>query len=249
IYPLYPPYLFLYRGGSGIGRAVCSRLAREGASVAVADLHEAGAQGTLRGLPAGDHQAWTLDVGSAGSVAALMAHIQTHFSRPPNVCVNCAGITMDEFLLRQKEEAFDAVLRNALDLGKKIHPVHPPGNNAQWLLTGGKEIGGKAEVFWPHHEETGKLGEDHDAGEMEGKRKRGRPRVRWMDSILEGTGFVRVIFSAAVGQVTEGFDPFPSLSLKDVADVCAFLASEESRYITGASIEVTGGVPRRGLAL
>lgn len=28
--------------------------------------------------------------------------------------------------------------------------------------------------------------------------------------------------------------------LSDVADVCAFLASEDSRYITGASVEVTG---------
>ncbi|KAK6327442.1 hypothetical protein J4Q44_G00030870 [Coregonus suidteri] len=28
----------------------------------------------------------------------------------------------------------------------------------------------------------------------------------------------------------------------EVADVCAFLASEDSRYITGTSIEVTGGL-------
>ena len=28
----------------------------------------------------------------------------------------------------------------------------------------------------------------------------------------------------------------------EVADVCAFLASDESRYVTGASIEVTGAV-------
>lgn len=36
---------------------------------------------------------------------------QARFSRPASICVNCAGITMDEFLLKQTEEAFDAVLR------------------------------------------------------------------------------------------------------------------------------------------
>ncbi|XP_060086475.1 (3R)-3-hydroxyacyl-CoA dehydrogenase [Heteronotia binoei] len=98
-------------GASGIGRAVCARLAREGALVAVADRNEAGAAETLRGLQTGDHQAWVADVGSSKDVAALMGKIQAHYSRPASVCVNCAGITMDEFLLKQSEEAFDAVLR------------------------------------------------------------------------------------------------------------------------------------------
>ncbi|XP_054831237.1 (3R)-3-hydroxyacyl-CoA dehydrogenase [Eublepharis macularius] len=98
-------------GGSGIGRAICARLAREGALVAVADCNEAGAAQTLQGLQAGDHQAWAVDVGCSAGVAALMARIQAHYSRPAGVCVNCAGITLDEFLLKQTEEAFDAVLR------------------------------------------------------------------------------------------------------------------------------------------
>lgn len=33
-----------------------------------------------------------------------------------------------------------------------------------------------------------------------------------------------------------------SLCPPEVADVCAFLASDDSQYITGASIEVTGAV-------
>ncbi|XP_077180620.1 (3R)-3-hydroxyacyl-CoA dehydrogenase isoform X3 [Paroedura picta] len=104
-------------GGSGIGRAVCARLAEEGASVAVADRNECGAAETLQGLRAGDHRAWVADVGSSKDVVDLMGRIQAHYSRPASVCVNCAGITMDEFLLKQTEEAFDAVLRVNLKVG------------------------------------------------------------------------------------------------------------------------------------
>ncbi|XP_061477557.1 (3R)-3-hydroxyacyl-CoA dehydrogenase isoform X3 [Rhineura floridana] len=98
-------------GGSGIGRAICTRFAREGALVAIADCDEAGASKTLQGLQAGDHEALRVDVGCAKSVAHLVDRIQARFSRPASVCVNCAGITMDEFLLKQTEEAFDTVLR------------------------------------------------------------------------------------------------------------------------------------------
>ncbi|XP_060546201.1 (3R)-3-hydroxyacyl-CoA dehydrogenase isoform X4 [Pantherophis guttatus] len=97
--------------GSGIGRAVSLRLAREGATVAAADVDEAGAAETLRAMPPGDHQAARVDVGCAESVEELLRGLQARFSRPPTVCVNCAGITRDEFLLRQSEAAFEAVLR------------------------------------------------------------------------------------------------------------------------------------------
>uniref|UniRef100_A0A8D0HQT6 Hydroxysteroid 17-beta dehydrogenase 8 n=1 Tax=Sphenodon punctatus TaxID=8508 RepID=A0A8D0HQT6_SPHPU len=63
-------------GGSGIGRAVCARLVREGAQVVVADLNEAGAAETLRGLRPGEHEAFRVDVGCAESVAQLMAQVQ-----------------------------------------------------------------------------------------------------------------------------------------------------------------------------
>ncbi|XP_043353182.1 (3R)-3-hydroxyacyl-CoA dehydrogenase isoform X2 [Dermochelys coriacea] len=102
-------------GGSGIGRAVCARLAEEGALVAVADQNEVGAAETVRGLPRGEpgqeHEAFGVDVSSAQSVGELMARIQAQFSALPRVCVSCAGITMDEFLLKQTEQAFDKVLQ------------------------------------------------------------------------------------------------------------------------------------------
>lgn len=67
-------------GGSGIGRAVCQRLASEGASVVVADLNEASADETLQSLP-GDlrgqaHMATAADVASKDSVKTLLTSIQ-----------------------------------------------------------------------------------------------------------------------------------------------------------------------------
>ncbi|XP_062828918.1 (3R)-3-hydroxyacyl-CoA dehydrogenase isoform X2 [Anolis carolinensis] len=234
-------------GGSGIGRAVCSRLAREGASVAVADLHEAGAQGTLRGLPAGDHQAWTLDVGSAGSVAALMAHIQTHFSRPPNVCVNCAGITMDEFLLRQKEEAFDAVLRVNLKGTFLVTQAV-----ARALVESGGSGGGSIINMGSIVGKVGNLGQVNYAASKAGVEALSKTAAKELarygircNTVLPG--FIRSPMTDTVPQkVLDKFAAMVPLGRlgdpEDVADVCAFLASEESRYITGASIEVTGGL-------
>lgn len=42
-----------------------------------------------------------------------------------------------------------------------------------------------------------------------------------------------------------GLRLFPTIPI-DVADVVAFLASEDSGYITGASVEVTGMTPAWG---
>uniref|UniRef100_A0A3Q3EXU5 CCHC-type domain-containing protein n=1 Tax=Labrus bergylta TaxID=56723 RepID=A0A3Q3EXU5_9LABR len=82
-------------GGSGIGRAVCQRLASEGASVVVADISEEG-QG---------HMAAVVDVSSKESV-------KKYFSLcPPSVCVNAAGITQDHFLLNMEEDHFDRVIQ------------------------------------------------------------------------------------------------------------------------------------------
>ncbi|XP_063152198.1 (3R)-3-hydroxyacyl-CoA dehydrogenase isoform X2 [Candoia aspera] len=201
-------------GGGGIGRAVCRRLAREGASVAIADRDEAGAAETLRSLPPGDHEAVRVDVGRAESVAELVDRLQARFSRPATVCVSCAGITMDEFLLKQSEAAFDAVLRVNLkvgNLGQVNYAASKAGVEAL-SKTAAKELA--------------------------------RYGIR-CNTVLPG--FIRSPMTDKVpAKVLDKFAAMVPLGRlgepEDVADVCAFLASEESRYITGASLEVTGGL-------
>lgn len=71
--------------GSGIGRAVSVRLAREGAAVAACDLDAAAAQETVRllggpgsekGAPRGAHAAFQADVSEAGAARRLLEQVQ-----------------------------------------------------------------------------------------------------------------------------------------------------------------------------
>ncbi|XP_074872013.1 (3R)-3-hydroxyacyl-CoA dehydrogenase [Carettochelys insculpta] len=237
-------------GSSGIGRAVCARLAQEGALVVVADRNEAGAAETMQGLPRGEpgqeHEAFGVDVGSAPSVEELMTRIRGRFSAPPRVCVNCAGITMDEFLLKQTEAAFDEVLRVNLKgtflvtqaVARRMVEGGVPGGS---IINMGSIVG-----------KVGNLGQvSYSASKagVEGLTKTAAKELARFgircNVVLPG--FVVSPMTdkvpAKVLQKFAGMVPLGRLGdPAEVADVCAFLASDDSRYITGASVEVTGGL-------
>lgn len=81
-------------GGSGIGRAACERLAREGARVAVVDLNAERAEETVKALgPEGsaDALAMGLDVRSEEDMDAMVARTIERFGRV-DILVHAAGI-------------------------------------------------------------------------------------------------------------------------------------------------------------
>lgn len=240
--------------GSGIGRAVSVRLAREGAAVAACDLDGAAAQETVQllggpgsegGPPRGTHTAFQADVSEAGAAGRLLEQVQACFARPPSVVVSCAGITRDEFLLHLSEDDWDRVL--AVNL-KGIYLVTQAA--AQALVSSGchgsivniSSIVGK----------VGNVGQTNYAASKAGvigftqsaARELGRYRIR-CNSVLPGfiaTPMVKKVPQKVLDKVT-GMIPMGHMGdPKDVADVVAFLASEDSGYITGASVEVTGGL-------
>ena len=74
-------------GAQGLGEALCQRLAREGARVAVADVNEAGAQRTassVKGL------GLKVDVTQEAEVKALFERTQAEFGRVDIVVANAA---------------------------------------------------------------------------------------------------------------------------------------------------------------
>ena len=75
-------------GGSGIGRAICMRLAAEGARVAALDIDLAGAQETVDA--AGGGLALVVDVSDSAAVDAAIAEVERSLG-PLDILVNNAG--------------------------------------------------------------------------------------------------------------------------------------------------------------
>ncbi len=84
-------------GGSGLGAAICTALARGGVEVAVADLNDAGAARTVAAIAAEGGTAFPLhvDVSDDGSVGDAFAEMERR-GMAPDILVNNAAVDFAE---------------------------------------------------------------------------------------------------------------------------------------------------------
>uniref|UniRef100_A0A8C8DK98 (3R)-3-hydroxyacyl-CoA dehydrogenase n=1 Tax=Oryzias sinensis TaxID=183150 RepID=A0A8C8DK98_9TELE len=237
-------------GGSGIGRAVCQRLASEGASVVVADINQESADETFSSLPDNlrgqVHMATVVDVSLKDSVKKLVTNIQTRYFQPPSVCVNAAGITLDEFLLNMEEEQFDRVIQvnlkgSFLVTQAVAQALVACGASKGSIITVGSIVG-----------KVGNLGQANYAASKAGVEGLTRTAAKELsrfgircNCVLPGfitTPMTDKVPEKVISKITTLVPLGRMGEPAEVADACAFLASDDSRYITGTSIEVTGGL-------
>ena len=107
-------------GGAGIGRAICLRLANDGARAAVLDIRQESAAETLR-LAGGDGVALVCDVSDSAAVDGAFARVESELG-PVDVLVNNAGAVgtdhlrrVTPLLERQRAEAADGAVTTPLD--------------------------------------------------------------------------------------------------------------------------------------
>ena len=72
-------------------------------------------------------------------------------------------------------------LGSALDF-KEIQPVHPKGNQS-WVFIGRTDAEAEAPILWPPDAKTDSFEKTLMLGKIEGGRRRGRQRMRWLDGI------------------------------------------------------------------
>ena len=65
---------------------------------------------------------------------------------------------------------------------KKIQPVHPKGNQS-WIFIGRTDVEAETPILWPPDVKSWLVWKDPDAGKIEGRRRRGWQRMRWLDGI------------------------------------------------------------------
>ena len=101
--------------GRGIGQAEAMRLAREGVRVAIADLNEADAGATASRIvqEGGVARAFGVDITDSKAVAAVMADAASRWG-PVGILVNNAGVTRDNLLFKMEEGDWDLVIRTHL---------------------------------------------------------------------------------------------------------------------------------------
>ena len=67
---------------------------------------------------------------------------------------------------------------------KEIQPVHPKGDQS-WVLIGRSDVEAETPILWPPAAESYSFEKTLMLGKIEGRRRRGRQRMRWMDGITE----------------------------------------------------------------
>ena len=77
----------------------------------------------------------------------------------------------------------EKTLKSHLDC-KEIQPVHPKGNQ-YWVFIGRTDVEAETSILWPPHVKTDSFEKTLMLGKIEGRRRRGRQRMRWLDGITD----------------------------------------------------------------
>jgi meso-butanediol dehydrogenase / (S,S)-butanediol dehydrogenase / diacetyl reductase len=245
-------------GGAGIGRAAACRLALEGASVCVGDIVERTADETAAEIAAAGGRAVGayVDVASRQSTRAMIARAVEAFGGV-DVMFNNAGIAQAKPFLDIAEDDWEALMRvNGLGvlIGMQEAAKQMIAQGAGGKIVNTASVGGKQGFALVAHYSATKFAVV--ALTQAGARELAQHRITvngfcpgivhtelWDKLDAEMMGFGR---SERPGQAMEEYAADVLLGRvsvpEDCAGVCAFLASRDSDYMTGQSIQVDGGM-------
>lgn len=226
----------------GIGAAIADRLAREGASVVIADLDPAAADakakaiGEAHGRPA---LGLACDVGDEGEVQACVETILTKFSRL-DIIVNNAGLMTFKPLSEWVSEDWLKVLRVDL-LGAAFF-------TKQAFLHMAASGGAIVNIASVHALETSANAAPYSAAKAallsltRTTSIEGRPRNIRANAVLPGAIDTPMLWdNPNLKSGAETIDKADVGTPDDIAAAVAFLASDDAKFITGTTLAVDGG--------
>jgi NAD(P)-dependent dehydrogenase (short-subunit alcohol dehydrogenase family) len=231
--------------GQGIGLATAVRLASEGAKIAVVERHEHTATEAVRLLAdmGATAAAFVTDVANQGTVSETAQKILDTFGSV-DVLVNNAGFDRPGGFLKTSPEDFTAVWSVHV-----LGTVHCCMNFAPIMMrNGGGCIVNVSSIY-------GRVGSKGESAYSSAKaaiigltkslaREWGARAIR-VNAILPGltdTPTIRDVMLDKFKDAVLGDTPLGRIAdAAEIAAAIAFLASEDASFVTGATLEVTGG--------
>jgi NAD(P)-dependent dehydrogenase (short-subunit alcohol dehydrogenase family) len=239
-------------GAGGIGGASARALAREGASVVVVDIDEAGAARVAEAIAAsGGTASWVrADLSEESDVIGAIGAAVDRYGRL-DVLHNNAALTDSDFLSRDTrvtelsmdvyERTMAVNLRSQVLTCKHAIPemVRAGGGSIVNMSSGASLKGDRTRTAYG----VSKAGVN--ALTMYAASGHGKQGVR-VNTIVPGLIITDAVRAHLTEEMVEGLGratltPFLGQP-DDIANLVVFLASEESRYITGQMIAIDGGM-------
>jgi 3-oxoacyl-[acyl-carrier protein] reductase len=232
----------------GIGRAIAQRLAQDGATVAVHyGSNEAAAAETIDAIQAAGGQAFPVraELGVDGDVDTLFAALEGGLDgRPLDILVNNAAIatydaTIDKATPEQFEREFAVNVRAPFFIIQRTLPLLRDGGRIINISSGVTWYATPQIVYSMTKGALNVLGRSlaNTIGDRGITVNNVSPGVTdtdmnsWLhDSDEAVSSITDIVALNRIGQVA------------DIADAVAFFASEDSRWITGQTVEVNGGL-------
>ncbi|MGN0919945.1 MAG: 3-oxoacyl-[acyl-carrier-protein] reductase, partial [Alphaproteobacteria bacterium] len=226
----------------GIGRAIAKTLHALGANLVLTDI-------SIKALESLKAELGNRVVVFAGNITqindlkSLVKFAQQHFENI-DILVNNAGITKDTLSMRMTDEMWDAVLAVNLTAGfRLIREVLPQMMKKRWgrIISMASIVG-----------VIGNVGQANYAASKAGliamtKSVAGEVGARGITANCIAPGFIATPMTENLPDNVKQMmlDRIPMKRMgtpQDIAHVVAFLASEESAYITGQTVNVNGGM-------
>jgi 3-oxoacyl-[acyl-carrier protein] reductase len=232
-------------GARGIGHSTAVKFATEGARVAVCDINPELMQKTLTEIRSkgGEAEGYAVDVTSKEQIAAMVKGVMAKWGRIDCV-VNNAGIVMDAQLKNMTDEQFDRVidinLKGVYNCTRAVVDIMLAQQSGVILTT--SSIVGLYGNFGQTNYAASKFAVIGMTKTW--ARELGRKGIR---AVAVCPGFIATPIlkqmPEKVLQDMAGKVPLGRLGLpEEIANVFAFLASDEASYINGAVISVDGGM-------
>jgi 3-oxoacyl-[acyl-carrier protein] reductase len=230
--------------GQGIGRSVALKIAQEGGEVVVAEMNrDTGAQTAREVEDRGGKAIFVaVNVADQTSVQNMMNRVLSVW-RSVDILVNNAGFDRGATLLKVKEEDWEAVLsvhlKGTLNCIQAVAPRMI--ENRYGKIVNISSIYGKSGGIAAISYSTAKAGIIGLTKSV--ARELGRYQIN-VNVVLPG-----LILTPTIAKMAEKYQnmvientPMKRMGRpEEIANVVAFLASDEASFMTGAAVEVSGG--------